>query len=138
MKLTLGQAAKTAGRSKGTLSRALNSGTIAGTKGENGRWRIDPAELSRWMDANPVPKRSENRNGTPHETPGNGTSSEVTMLREQIGRLTAERDRERGQLVDQIEDLRRRLDGAEAERTKLQAVLTDQRGRRGLWARLLG
>ena len=111
---------------------------MAGNKHESGRWRIDPAELSRWMDANPVLKRSENQNETPHETSGNGMSAEVRMLREQIGRLTAERDRERGQLVDQIEDLRGRLDGAEAARTKLQAVLTDQRDRRGLWARLLG
>lgn len=41
---------------------------------------------------------------------------EVKMLREQIDVLITERDRERGQLVDQIEDLRARLDGAEAER----------------------
>lgn len=58
--------------------------------------------------------------------------------------MTAERDRERGQLVDQIEDLRARLDGAEAERVRLNALLTDQREKvaerpkRGLWARLVG
>lgn len=58
--------------------------------------------------------------------------------------MTAERDRERGQLVDQIEDLRTRLDGAEAERTRLNALLTDQREistasvKRGFWGRVLG
>jgi len=69
---------------------------------------------------------------------------EVKMLRERIEAMTAERDRERGQLVDQIEDLRARLDGAEAERVRLNALLTDQRERgsepskRGLWRRLWG
>jgi len=64
------------------------------------------------------------------------------MLREQIDAMTAERDRERSQLVDQIEDLRARLDGAEAERGRLNALLTDQRERktkssqRGFWRRL--
>ncbi len=69
---------------------------------------------------------------------------EVKMLREQIDAMTVERDRERGQLVDQIEDLRARLDGAEAERVRLNAFLTDQRNkaetseRRGFWGRMLG
>ncbi len=44
--------------------------------------------------------------------------------------MNVERDRERGQLVDQIEDLRARLDGAEAERVRLNALLTDQREKR--------
>lgn len=55
MKLTLGQAAKTAKRSKGTLSKALNSGGISAEKDDKGRWQIDPSELSRWMSANPFP-----------------------------------------------------------------------------------
>ena len=41
-------------------------------------------------------------------------------------------------LRDQIEDLRQRLDGSEAERRQLNAVLTDRRHRRGLWERLFG
>jgi len=94
------------------------------------------------MEVNPSRKRSENRNETPHETlyepPGNAPSVEVGMLRDQLERLAAERDRERGQLLDQIEDLRQRLDGSEADRRQLSAALTDQRHRRGLWERLFG
>jgi uncharacterized protein involved in exopolysaccharide biosynthesis len=69
---------------------------------------------------------------------------EVKMLRERIDAMADERDRERGQLVDQIEDLRARLDGAEAERVRLNALLTDQRenpkapAKRTFWGRLLG
>ena len=142
MKLTLGQAAKTAKRSKGTLSKALNSGGISAEKDDNGRWQIDPSELSRWMSANPFPNGVEAQDETHMETHENSVLSvEVKMLREQIDTMKAERDRERDQLVDQIEDLRTRLDGAEAQRVRLNALLTDQRDRqdvplkRGFWAR---
>lgn len=145
MKLTLGQAAKAAKRSKGTLSKALTSGHISAQKDEKGRWQIDPSELSRWMDANPFPNGTENREATQEKTPDSGALEvEVKMLREQLEVLGSERDRERGQLVDQIEDLRARLDGAEAERARLNALLTDQRerpdahARRGWLARLIG
>ena len=145
MKLTLGQAAKTAKRSKGTLSKALNSGGISAEKDDKGRWQIDPSELSRWMSANPFPNSLENQSETPEETHENSVFGvEVKMLRERIDAMTAERDRERGQLVDQIEDLRVRLDGAEAERMRLNVLLTDQRDKvkssmkRGFWARLTG
>jgi transposase len=145
MKLTLGQAAKTAKRSKGTLSKALNSGGISAEKDDKGRWQIDPSELSRWMSANPFPNGRENQYETPEEAHENSALGvEVKMLRERIDTMTVERDRERGQLVDQIEDLRTRLDGAEAERTRLNALLTDQREistasvKRGFWGRVLG
>jgi hypothetical protein len=145
MKLTLGQAAKTAKRSKGTLSKALNSGGISAEKDDKGRWQIDPSELSRWMSANPFPNGLENQLKTTEDAHENSVLGvEVKMLRERIEAMTAERDRERGQLVDQIEDLRARLDGAEAERVRLNALLTDQRERpkavtkRGFWGRLVG
>lgn len=145
MKLTLGQAAKTAKRSKGTLSKALNSGGISAEKDDKGRWQIDPSELSRWMSANPFPNGVGGQEETHIETHENSALSvEVKMLREQIDTMKAERDRERDQLVDQIEDLRTRLDGVEAERVRLNALLTDQRDRqdvpskRGFWARLMG
>lgn len=144
MKLTLGQAAKTAKRSKGTLSKALNSGGISAAKDDKGRWQIDPSELSRWMSANPFPNSLQNQSEAPKETHENSVLGvEVKMLRERIDAMTAERDRERGQLVDQIEDLRTRLDSAETERGRLNALLTDQRKReaeppkRSLWARLV-
>lgn len=145
MKMTLGEAAKTAKRSKGTLSKALNNGGISAEKDDKGRWQIDPSELSRWMSANPFPNGSENQGEIHAETYENSALGfEVKMLRERIDTMTAERDRERNQLVDQIKDLRARLDGAEAERVRSNALLTDQRERttqlskRGFWARLTG
>lgn len=131
MKITLGQAAKVAKRSKGTLSKALTSGQISAQKDENGRWQIDPSELSRWMDAKPFPNSHEDREETPEKTlSGSALEVEVKMLREQLSILGEERERERSQLVDQIEDLKTRLDGAEGERLRLNALLTDQRENR--------
>ena len=47
MEYTAGQAAKAAGVSTATISRALKKGTLSGRKGPDGAWRIDPAELHR-------------------------------------------------------------------------------------------
>lgn len=144
MKLTLGQSAKIAKRAKGTLSKALNSGGISAQKDAAGRWQIDPSELTRWIDANPLPNTSENRLETHTETPENRTFDlEVKMLREQISDIKEERDRERSQLIDQIEDLRNRLTGAETERMRLNAIITDQRVTKNsrkisIWSRLIG
>lgn len=145
MKLTLGQAAKTAKRSKGTLSKALSSGRISAEKDDKGRWQIDPSELSRWMSINPFPNGQENQSETLVEThESKAFNVEVKMLRELIDAMTVDRNRERSQLVDQIEDLRARLDGAEVERVRLNAILTDQRARpiapskRTFWGRLFG
>jgi len=47
MRYTLGQAAKATGKSKTTIHRAVAKGLISGEKGQNGEYRIDPAELHR-------------------------------------------------------------------------------------------
>jgi hypothetical protein len=145
MKLTLGQAAKAAKRSKGTLSKALNSGGISAEKDDKGRWQIDPSELSRWMSANPFPNGVETQEETHMETHENSALSvEVKMLREQIDTMKAERDRERGQLVNQIEALREQAARQSADHRQALAALTDQRerdagpSRRGFWAKLIG
>jgi len=132
MKLTLGQAAKTAKRAKGTLSKALNSGSISAQKDDKGRWQIDPSELQRWMDSNPLPNTIENHDATPTETHRNpnGNSAlaiEVKMLREKIEDLNLERDRERQNLTDQIEDLKTEAERRSREHMQALAVLTDQR-----------
>lgn len=149
MKLTLGQAAKHAGRAKGTLSKALTNGQITAQKDEKGRWQIDPSELQRWMEANPLPNTTENQDTTPLETPKNsiGNSAletEVKMLREQMATIDTMHERERQVLVDQIEDLKTEAERRSREHMQALAVLTDQREKtaeppkRGFWARLTG
>jgi len=48
--LTLGEASKSSGIGKPTLSKAIAAGKLAATRGENGSWQIDPAELERFAD----------------------------------------------------------------------------------------
>ena len=145
MKLTLGQAAKHAGRAKGTLSKALNNGQITGEKDGKGRWQIDPSELQRWMDVNPLPQPLEIDSTTPSETPkstsGNSALEvEVKMLREKIDDLNLERDRERKTLVDQIDELKASAERQSADHRQALALLSDQREKppKGIWARLRG
>ncbi len=140
MKLTLGQAAKTAQRSKGTLSKALNSGGISAEKDDKGRWQIDPSELSRWMSANPFPNGRENQLETLEEAHENSALLvKAEALRHQIAAAELERTREREQLTDRIESLQQMLADERSERRQLTALLTDQREkavnlrRRGFW-----
>jgi hypothetical protein len=132
MKLTLGQAAKHAGRAKGTMSKALTNGQISAEKDDKGRWQVDPSELQRWMDANPLPNTLKNQDTTPAETLENpiensALSTEVKMLREQMEKLEAIHERERQTLVSQVEDLKTEAERRSREHMQALAVLTDQR-----------
>jgi hypothetical protein len=48
--ITLGNAAKTLGVSKPTLSKAISRGQLSAQKNEDGSFSIDPAELMRWFE----------------------------------------------------------------------------------------
>lgn len=125
---TLGQAAKATGKSKPTLSRAIQSGRMSGQKQEDGSYLIDPAELHRVF-----PPVAANGNAT-DDTKQDETPNTVSTLQAQLDVLREERERERGQLQAVIDDLRGRLDEETAERRqtaseirRLTLLLTDQR-----------
>lgn len=148
VKLSLNKAAKEAGVAKSTLLDALNTGRMSAEKNEKGHWEIDPSELFRVF-----PKTSYNNPEKPIQNPlenhqktiqNSALEIEVKMLREQIERMDAERERERFQLTDQIEALKEQAERQSADHRQALAVLTDQRARaeeapkRGFWARLVG
>ena len=143
-KLSLNKAAKEAGVAKSTLLDALNNGRMSADKNEKGHWEIDPSELFRVL-----PKTSSYNLEKPIHTPletikNSALEIEVKMLREQIERVDAERERERSQLTDQIEALKEQAERQSADHRQALAVLTDQREksietpRRGFWARIIG
>jgi len=121
---TLGQAATVTGKSKTTISRAIASGRISAHPQGNGSYQIDPAELHRVF-----PPVSANGNSDPAEL-RTETQNETNMLRRELEILHEERQREREQSRETIDDLRQRLNKADQERqeaqTKLTALITYQ------------
>ncbi len=146
--LSLNKAAKEAGVAKSTLLEALKSGRLSASKSEKGHWEIDPSELFRafpktsYRDlTKPIP--------TPHEnllkTTQNGALEvEVRMLREQLALVATEREREREQLGEQIQNLRDQVERQSADHRQALALLTDQRTKstptekKGWLSRLVG
>ena len=117
MTYTLGEAAKATGLSKPTISKAITSGKLSAIKNENGSYTIDPAELFRVYRA---------AGSNSKQQPENLRMETPEQLAEMLKKEQEERERERGQLLTQIDDLRRRLDEEATERRKLTALLTHQ------------
>lgn len=128
MKLSASQAAQAVGKSVPTITRAIKSGKLSADRLSQGGYAIDPSELHRvWP---PVTRNGDtlgymSGHKTPHETSVLG--AEIEALRAKIVDLEAERERERSQLTETVDDLRRRLDAESAERRALMAQITDQR-----------
>ena len=108
-KLSLSQAAKLTGKSKSTINRAVKTGKLSATRHEDGTYSIDPAELARAFDVEPL-EGAKRRDADP----------DGTRLLERITALEAMLSREREFSADLKEDRDR-------WRQQATALLTDQR-----------
>jgi excisionase family DNA binding protein len=124
MILTVKQAAEATGKSKPTILRAIQSHKISATRHEvTNAWMIDAAELHRiYPPASAQQVRIE-------PMMQGASDNDAVLLRRELALMTVERERERAQLQERIDDLTHRLDEEAAERRKLTAILTDQRER---------
>ena len=119
LKYTAGKAAKAVGVAKSTITKAISIGKISATKGLNGAWEIDPAELHRVY----APKLSKSveieQKATPLEN-----SREIEHLTELLG--AAKR---------QIEDLKEDRDEwrKQAKALLISNESTKKKGPFGLW-----
>jgi hypothetical protein len=120
---TLGEAAKVTGKSKGTLSNAIKAGRLSVYEKTEHGYRIDAAELFRVFPPN-TPNGSGN--GVTEQSRTLELNSSNKVLEREIEILRQERDRERRQMQDTIDDLRSRLDREEEERKRVTRILTDQ------------
>lgn len=109
--LTLSQAAKTSGRSKSTLSRAIKTGRLSATRLDDGNFSIDPAELFRAYPAtfnNPYDERPIERDATPAPADLQSRISMLELLlekeREAVAREREISAREREIFTDLKED----------------------------------
>ena len=128
MGYTLGTAAKATGKSRTSILRAIERGKISAEKNVHGEWDIEPSELHRIYPA------KEEGNGSGNSM--DATAANIDLLiqnRELAAKLDAADQRIRDAL-DQVADLRLRLDQSEGERRRTQAqltaLLTDQRSER--------
>jgi len=135
MKFTLGQAAKETGKSKATLSRQLNDGTISGIKKADGSWEIDASELFRVhprIDPDTRPETgSEHGHGTDEEHPethvgAEGLAAELKFLREKLTLIGTMHEKELSMLTDRIEELRQDREDLRHERDSLLKTLQEQ------------
>ena len=107
--LSLSQAAKLTGKSKSTINRAIKTGKLSAARHEDGSYSIDPAELSRAFDMEPL----EGAKRCDAEPDG-------TRLLERIEALESMLNREREISADLKEDRDR-------WRQQATALLSDQR-----------
>ena len=107
--LSLSQAAKLTGKSKSTINRAIKTGKLSATRHEDGSYSIDPAEMSRAFDVEPI-EGAKRRDAEP----------DGTRLLERIAALEAMLSREREISADLKEDRDR-------WRQQATALLADQR-----------
>ena len=127
MRYTLGTAAKATGKAKSTILRAIKNGTISAARSHDGSYEIEPSELHRVFRPNGAQQAPSNETQPPLE------NSETLRLRLEI--LEAERQRERDQLQETIDDLRSRLDRSEERISALLASPPKERARWWRWRR---
>jgi len=110
---SLAQAAKVAGKSKPTISRAIKAGKLSASRGEDGSYAIDPSELARVF-----PLTGDIPGTVKQSVPGNGAGTYPATAPgefEGLRLLLAERE-------ETIRDLRARLD-REAEEATIPIVV---------------
>lgn len=132
MKLSLGQAAKLAGRGKTTLTRAIKAGRLSAERAEGGGYRIDVSELARVYELrhHATPETvSRDRHAVHHATP-HATVTRDPRETEAAVRL-AELETEVRLLREMLAEVRESRDELRAERddwrSRAERLLTDQR-----------
>lgn len=137
--LTPAAAGKLVGKSKGTIIKAIHDGRLSAARDERGAFTIAPVELFRVfapLNGNGHTKMNADEQGV--NTPSTeGLQVEVKLLREMLAAAN-----------DQVDFLRERLEGEQAERMRLTALLTIERpptpqvepakAKANWWQRLLG
>jgi hypothetical protein len=137
--LTLGQAADECGRHKSTILDAIRSGRLSASRDGKNQWQIDTAELFRVYPAK--------TNTTPNEHYPTQTEHYTTpaQLAKILEKEQQERERERTQLMAQIDDLKTDRDHWRRQATMLLSHQPEPEGERVrppeaslLWRKLFG
>jgi hypothetical protein len=126
--LSLNKAESAFRRTKKTIKKDLEDGTLSGNKNARGHWEIEESELARVYGVR-TETLGEHPQGTP-QAPNPDTIEnriEIERLRGELKSAQQLTDA----MSDQVTDLRTRLDKEGEERRQLTAMLTDQRAGQG-------
>jgi excisionase family DNA binding protein len=132
MQVTLGNAAKTLGISKPTLSKAISKGQLSAKRREDGSFAIDTSELNRWWEGvrhrfQPQPV-SEFQRATPSENSENPTGTPVnagnadSLSPDVAARLASLEEQVKG-LKDLLEEVRNSRDDWKGQAERLVHAL---------------
>lgn len=140
MKYSLSEAAKATGKNKTTIQRAIKKGKISAAKGDSGSYEIDPSELHRVFP--PAAAQRDAKHLQSNDTQQSQAAyinsnlarvleleKELAVVHERANGLEAQKD----QMVDTINDLRKRLDSSEG---RVTVLLANDRPKRSLLSRL--
>lgn len=143
MQVSISKAAKMVGITRATLYRHIEERGISVQKDTDGRPKIDVSELLRVYGNKVTPIEQLDsvetiQPKTDNMATGQSVSldkkSEIEVLRERLksydlekAKTEEERRREREQLTEQIESLRKNLDASQEQQKRLTLLLTDQR-----------
>lgn len=116
------QAAKRAGLSRWTISRALQAGKLRGIRDNRGRWRVETDDLDAWLAEHPPTLHAEQHSEQP--------ALHTVQHTEHHG-LPAEQ--ERHVLTTEIAVLRTRLEAVEGRATELALERDEARTDRDRW-----
>jgi GTP cyclohydrolase II len=140
-KVTVRQAAALTGKSRETINTACNDGVLSCSANERGIKVVDVSELERVYPL--VKSMDQITRSEPVKSSQVLTEEGSSDLKEQLAVLKArlesaaterdmlqsERERERRQLVEEIENLRETLSKAQDQHGKAMLLLTDQSGK---------
>lgn len=126
--VSLSEAAKMVGITRSTLYTHIKDKGISVIDGDTKRPKIDVSELIRVYGdkvrpLNDAPVTKAPKADAAHQD----IITEVTVLREKLKTVDLERDRERRQLSEQIENLQEQVKRQQEIVGKVTALLTDQR-----------
>ncbi len=126
--LTLGAAARQAGVSKSTLSRAIKDGKLSGMRSpDTNSYRVDPSELARYCEAVRIVRDTVANPAV--EQPTTGFPTAETPLATQVALIEAQKACELAEA--RLADLRTLMD---AQIAGLKTMLDEARADRDRWA----
>lgn len=110
MHYSLGQAAKAAGVSKSTISKALATGRLSYVEKDSAGYRIDPAELHRVFPPKPMETGADRAKENDHEPHANAgrTGEETRLLEKELEGVRALLD-EKDRRISDLEADRKRM-----------------------------